>query len=412
MTPFQLIAILFTLAAAFGFINARFIGLPDNIGILALSLVFSLVLLGLTTIGASEWLEWARAAVAEVKFSQALLNGMLSIILFTGALHVDLNALGRQGWLVGLLATLGVVVTAGLVGVGLYGVQALLGLQLPFLYCLLFGVLIAPTDPVAVLGLFRRAGVSEQFATKVKGEALFNDGMTIVLFLALSGMVGAGQNGGEPFGILFAQKVFGGLGLGLATGLIAFWLLRSLNGYTVEVIVTLALVSGTYALALHFHLSGPLAVVVAGLLLGHHGRRFALSDATEAHLDTFWDFMDELVNILLFLLIGLAMLNISFGFTELVAGILTIPLVLLARFIVVSATVKPLALWRASERGTVRMLTWAGLRGSVSVALALSLPLSAETDLIVTITYVVVVFSILVQGLTIKPAARRFLPHP
>lgn len=414
MTQFELIAILFTLAAVLGFVNAHFIGLPHNIGILALSLIFSLALLGLSAIGAAGWVGWAQTAVAEVEFSQTLLNGMLSVILFAGAVQVDLKNLGRQGWLVGLLATLGVVVTALLVGAGLYGVQALLGLQLPFLYCLLFGVLIAPTDPVAVLGVFQRAGVPESFATKMKGEALFNDGMSIVLFLALSGMVGygqsaAGQTGGGQIGMLFVREVFGGIGLGLATGAVAFGMLRSLNGYTVEVLVTLALVSGGYALALSLHCSGPLTVVVAGLLLGNHGRRFAVSPATEEHLDTFWDLLDELVNILLFLLIGLTMLSISFGTAELLAGAIAIPLVLLARLIVVSGIVKPLALWRPYERGTIPMLTWAGLRGGVSVALALALPASPQTQQIVAITYVVVVFSILVQGLTITPVARRLM---
>lgn len=356
MTLFQLIAVLFTLAAVFGYINAHLLGMPVNIGVMAISLVFSIALLGLQAIGATGLIGWAEETARTVQFDQAVLNGMLSVILFTEALHVDLDSLFRQGGTIGLLATVGVAVTAALVGVGVYGVQALLGLQLPFIYCLVFGALIAPTDPIAML---------------------------------------------------FVKEVLGGLGLGLAIGFISYWLLRSLNGYTVEVLITLAVVSGGYALALYWHFSGPLTVVAAGLLIGNHGRRFAVSDETEEHLDTFWDLMDELVNIVLFLLIGLEVLQIGFGASDLLAGLLAIPLVLLVRLVTVSGIVYPLSLRRPHARGTVPMLTWAGLRGGISVALALSLPASPERDLIVGMTYVVVVFSVLVQGLTVRPLVRR-----
>lgn len=403
MSLFEIIAILLCLSALFSYINARFIGLPTSIAIMAFSLAFSLVLIGLNQLGLTGLADWAEQLVGGADLGPTLLNGLLSFLLFAGALHVNLEELADQKWLVALLATLGVVVTTALVGGAMWYVLAWLGSPLRFIYCLLFGAVVAPTDPVAVMAILKSLNAPTSLTTKIAGESLFNDGVAVVLFIAILGIAqGQREASFESIGMLFLHEAVGGLVLGFLLGLLGYHLLKNLDNYQVEVLITVALVAGGYALASRLHTSGPLAVVVAGLMIGNQGREFAMSKQTEKQLDTFWEMVDELLNAVLFLLVGLELLIITFELPALWAGLAAIPLVLLARFVAVGIPVVALQPFREFKPNPIKALTWGGLKGGISVALALSLPFGPERDLILPMAYEVVVFSILVQGLTVK----------
>lgn len=403
MSLFEIIAILLCLSALFSYINARFIGLPTSIAVMAFSLAFSLVLIGLNQLGMTGLADWAEQVVGEADLGQTLLNGLLSFLLFAGALHVNLEELADQKWLVALLATLGVVLTTFLVGGAMWYVLEWLDTPLPFIYCLLFGAVIAPTDPVAVMAILKSVDASESLTTKIAGESLFNDGVAVVMFIAILGIAsGEREATFGSIGLLFLEEAVGGLVLGFMLGLLGYHMLKHLDNYQVEVLITVALVAGGYALASRLHMSGPLAVVVAGLMIGNQGREFAMSKKTEQQLDTFWEMVDEVLNAVLFLLIGLELLIVTFELPALWAGLAAIPLGLLARLVAVGVPVMVLKPFRDFKPNPIKALTWGGLKGGISVALALSLPMGPERDLILTMAYVVVVFSILVQGLTIK----------
>ncbi len=396
-----------TLAAVFAYLNHRFIGLPTTIGVMLIALAVSLGILLIGNLAVPELADWGHGLLTELDFSETVLEGMLSFLLFAGALFVNLENLARQKWLIAGLASLGVLVSTGLVGTGAWLLFRGLGLELPLLHCLLFGALISPTDPIAVLGILKTAGVPETLETKIAGESLFNDGVAVVVFLVL---LEAARHGGVAPGAvagLFVQEAVGGALFGLAVGGAAYAMLRSLDSYQVEILITLAVVMGGYALAHTLHLSGPIAMVVAGLLLGNHGRVLAMSERTRRHLDTFWELVDEILNAVLFVLIGLEVLALSFGGTDLLAGLILIPVVLAARFVSVSLPVTVLRPLRGFSPGVVRILTWGGLRGGISVALALSLPPGEARDLLLPATYLIVLFSLAVQGLTVGRVARR-----
>ncbi len=407
MSLFEIIAILLCLSALFSYINARFIGLPNSIAVMAFSLAFSLILLGLKPLGVTGLADWAEQLVGGADLGPTLLNGLLSFLLFAGALHVNLDELADQKWLVALLATVGVVLTTFLVGGAMWYVLQWLGSPLPFIYCLLFGALVAPTDPVAVMAILKSLNAPASLSTKIAGESLFNDGVAVVMFIAILGIAqGRHEASFENIGMLFLHEAVGGLVLGFLLGLLGYHLLKNLDNYQVEVLITVALVAGGYALASRLHTSGPLAVVVAGLMIGNHGRAFAMSKKTEEQLDTFWEMVDEVLNAVLFLLIGLELMIITFELPSLWAGIIAVPLVLLVRFVSAGIPVVALQPFRDFRPNPIKALTWGGLKGGISVALALSLPMSEERDLILPMTYVVVVFSILVQGLTVKRVLR------
>lgn len=403
----DLCALLLTLAALFGYVNHRFVGLPTTIGVMLIAIVLSLVLTLGGALGFTAGEAMARAVVSEIDFNEALMHGMLSFLLFAGALHVDLAELARFRWLVATLATVGVLASTFMVGGAAWLVFGLLGIELPFIYCLVFGSLIAPTDPVAVLAILKTAGVSRALETKVAGESLFNDGVAVVVFLVLSGVAVSGvEIRVVDIAGLFVQEALGGAICGLVLGGIAYYLLKTIDNYQIEVLITLSLVAGGYALATRLHISGPIAMVVAGLLIGNRGRVLAMSDTTRRHLDSFWELVDEVLNAVLFLIIGLEVLIIAMDGRYIVAGVLMIPLVLLARLISVSVPVRALRMTADFSPRTVRVLTWGGLRGGISVALALSLPAGVERELLVSVAYVIVVFSILVQGTTMPRMMR------
>jgi CPA1 family monovalent cation:H+ antiporter len=302
-----------------------------------------------------------------------------------------------------------------LVGTAMFYILGFFGSGMPYIYCLLFGAIISPTDPIAVLGILRDAGAPKTLEVKITGESLFNDGVGVVVFLSLLAVAtggGAEGHGGasvKDIAVLFLEEALGGVVFGLVLGLAAYWLLKSVDNYQVEVLVTLAVVAGGYALAWSVHTSGPLAMVVAGLLVGNHGRQFAMSDRTREHLDMFWELVDEILNAVLFVLIGLELVAVSLNGTALLLGLVAIPVVLLARFLALGVPVSILKIFRPFTPGALRIMTWGGLRGGISVALALALPRGPEREIILTMTYTVVVFSILVQGLTLKGLVARTL---
>ncbi|HEX9742494.1 MAG TPA: sodium:proton antiporter [Nitrospiraceae bacterium] len=409
MSLFNTITILLCLSAVFGYVNHRFLKLPLTIGLMASALVMSLgVLAAGKVVGGVE--EQVRQFMGGIDFNEAVLHGMLSCLLFAGALHVNLSQLLDLKWVVGTLATVGVVLSTFITGLlGYYGFD-LIGLHLPLIYCLLFGALISPTDPIAVMGLIKQARLPKALEVKIVGESLFNDGVGVVVFAVIASLIPRESVGALDVAQLFAEEALGGVVLGLVLGYAAYAMLKSVDNYQVEILITLALVTGSFALADALHTSGPLAVVVAGLLIGNQGRRLAMSDKTRGHVDAFWDLIDEILNAVLFVLIGLEVLVLSYRTEYVEAGLLAIPIVLLARLLSVGAQVKLFSFVREFSKRTIAILTWGGLRGGISVALALSLPPGPSRDAIVTITYAVVVFSILVQGLTMGRLIRPTSP--
>ena len=412
MELFETIAVLITLAAAFGYLNQRFLRLPQTIALMLMSLVVAggLVLLGRVAGPLGQQIEKAAEdLIWGINLDKVLLQGMLSLLLFAGALHVNLDDLAASKWSIGTFATIGVIGSTFAVGAMIYALSRCMDLPLRWIHCLLFGALISPTDPIAVLSILKKAGAPKALETKIAGESLFNDGIGVVVFLSLL-EIATGGHGASAGGMvrLFVVEAVGGIAFGLVLGYAAYRLLKSVDNYQVEILITLSLVLGGYALAGRIHTSGPLAMVAAGLLVGNHGRRLAMSDRTREHLDTFWELVDGILNAVLFVLIGLEVLVLKEKFSGkyLLAGGLAVPLVLLARLVSVGVPVRLLSLRRDFAPRAIRVLTWAGLRGGISVAMALrlhtALPGEPAARLTLTMTYVVVAFSILVQGLTVK----------
>ena len=410
MDLYQVSSLLITLAALFNYANYKWLKLPTTIGIMAMALVLSLIVLAVGQVFPVVE-HTADALLAEIDFSKALMNGMLGLLLFAGALHVDLGSLTAQKGVIALLATVGVLASTFIVGATMFLVLPLLGLELSLIHCMLFGSLIAPTDPIAVLGVLKTLGAPKSLETKIAGESLFNDGVGVVVFLALLGIAGlnphhSGEFTAATVAITFIQEAFGGAAFGGMIGWLAYLLLKNADDYQVEILISLATVMGGYALAQALHLSGAIAMVVAGILLGNQGRAFAMSERTRRHLDTFWELVDEILNAVLFSLIGLEMLVLTLDTTYVLAGVLAVPITLGARLIAVGLPMRMIPRVRRSPHA-VKVLTWGGLRGGISVALALWLggllgeEHRVQRDLLLVMTYVVVVFSIVVQGLTV-----------
>lgn len=402
MSALNIAAILVTVSALFSFINYRFIKLPTTIGLMLIALVVSLLLLAAGKLGLGELETQAKTLLSAIDFNQTLMQGMLSFLLFAGALHINLNDLAKQKWVISSLATFGILISTFLIGGLSYFLLNWLGVGLPFIYCLLFGSLISPTDPIAVLGILKSANAPKTLETKIAGESLFNDGVAVVVFIVLLGIAASGDEiSAGHIALIFLEEAVGGVVFGFAIGWLTYQMLKQVDNYQVEVLLTLALVMGGYALASAIHVSGPIAVVVAGLLIGNHGRMFAMSEHSREHLDTFWELIDEILNAVLFVLIGLEVLVLPFTSDVLIAGLALIPLILAARFTSVGLTITLLRFRREFTPGVIKILTWGGLRGGISVALALSLPAGEARDVILAITYIVVIFSIVVQGLSI-----------
>ena len=403
-----------TLAAVFGYINYRWLKLPSTIGLVVIALATSLGVIALdAAVPNLNLRDTARAAFLQIDFHETLMEGLLSFLLFAGALHVNLDELLARKWAIGSLATVGVLISTALNAIGIFYLAQLLGIDLPFVWALLFGALISPTDPVAVLGILKNVpGVPPSLRAKIAGESLFNDGVGVVVFAILLAIAVGGGHGGEAIGALdvvelFVVEALGGALLGLLTGLVAFYAIKSIDDYNLEILITLSLVMLTYGIASQLHVSGPIAVVIAGLLMGNHGTRHAMSDKTRQHVETFWNLLDEILNAALFLLIGFEVIALSFTTPELLGMLAAIPIALAARFVAVSLPITVLGLRQEFTKGAIPVLTWGGLKGGISVALALSLPDVAAREPILAITYGVVVFSIIVQGLSIRRVVER-----
>jgi Na+:H+ antiporter len=413
MSLFELFSVLIVVVALCGYLNYKLVRLPDTIGITAVALILSLIMAALGA-GAPQIAQWGQQAIRGLDFPALVFHGMLGPLLFAGSLHVDVSALAQARWTILLLATLGVVISTLLVGVAFFYCAGFFGLQIPLIYCLLFGALISPTDPIAALGLLRKAGVPERLQIKITGESLFNDGTGVVAFILLLGIAtGTSPPGfGSALGML-AWEVLGAVGFGLAFGYAGFVLLRGVDSYAVETLITLAMPTAGYAIAEAMQVSAPIAVVIMGLVVGNHGKQYAMSERTRERLFSFWELADDLLNLLLFGLIGLELMALAATAQRYLGpALLAIPLVLGARFVSVGLPILALRRFQAFEPHTIKMMTWAGLRGAISVALALSLPQGESREAIVTATYVVAVFSILVQATTIQPLARRWARKP
>lgn len=389
--------------AVLAYLNHRFVRLPTTVGVMAIALGISLFMVGLDALGLDHGLrQYEDSFLRSIDFSDLLMQGMLSFLLFAGALHVDLRALRKYRWQVAALALLGTLISTIAVGLGMWAVLPLVGVSLPLLYCMLFGALISPTDPIAVMGILRSAGAPRNLELVIAGESLFNDGVGVVIFALLLGIAVSGSGPSLPAAAgLLLREAGGGIAFGLLLGYVTFRLMRSIDQYQVEVLLTLAAVMGGYALASHLHVSGPLAMVVCGLMIGNGGRALAMSDNTRRYLDMFWELLDGILNAVLFVLIGLEVLLIAFTGPILLGGALAIAVTLVARWLTVGLPVGVARRFFKLPHGSSRVLTWGGLRGGISVALALSLPIGGEREIILALTYCVVVFSILVQGLTI-----------
>ncbi len=432
MDPFSIASTVVVLSAICGYINVRFLKLPNAIGLMIVSIAATFLL------AASSWIDpgpfdAVQAWVRKIDFEHVLLDILLGFLLFAGALHTNFEQLHRYRWPVLVFATIGVVVSTSIAAGLMYWALSWIGLSVPFLHCLLFGALISPTDPIAVMGILRKAKVPKSLEIKIVGESLFNDGVGVVLFLTILSIVNAGghatgteteiiKEAGEHalegagagwLGIvqLLSQEVLGGLALGLALGWITYKLMKSIDDYEIEVIITLACVMGGYSLAHYLHVSAPLAMVAAGLFVGNDiVRGSAMSRVTEQYVDKFWELTDVMLNVVLFVMIGLEVLILNMAKEYLWASAFAVGIVLLARFI---SLIVPIQFFRRrlefSPYATT-LMAWGGLRGGISIALALSLPPTANRDLFLTVTYGVVVFSIVVQGLSIGALAKRLLP--
>ncbi len=460
MDLFTISAVVISLSALFGYLNVRFLKLPNTVGMMVVAILFTLGLFATALVNDMP-LRLAKSLIASVDFQTVLLEVMLGFLLFAGAMHTNFDQLRVQRWPIILFATFGVLSSTFLVATMMYFLLPQFGMQASFVHCLLFGALISPTDPIAVLGILKKCGVPKKLETKIVGESLFNDGVGVVVFMTIMSIAiagsatAAGENGGVSNDVatsqttestpsesaasmssnhtehaagdanhatdasltgvlrLFVQEVFGGIAWGLILGYGTYKLMKSIDDYEVEVLITLACVMGGYAFALYFHLSAPLAIVVAGLIVGHDTiRGSAMSEQTESYVDRFWELMDIMMNAILFVLIGLELLIISFQTEFLEIGAIAIAMVLVSRYL---SLLIPVSLFKRRLEfvpHTLTIMTWGGLRGGISIALALSLRPEMNRELFLTVTYVVVVFSIGFQAMTIGPLARKLIGSP
>jgi monovalent cation:H+ antiporter, CPA1 family len=413
LDTYSILTFLIVLTAAFSYVNFRFIRLPSTIGVMLVSLLFSLLILGVGKFFPG-LLRHPTAIISSIDFERVLMRVMLSFLLFAGAIHINLNDLKKEGTSILAFSTLGVLISTVLVGTLLYFTFPMFNQQISYIYCLVFGALISPTDPIAVMGIIRSTGIPASVEIKIAGESLFNDGVGVVVFTILLeiALFGNDKLTVRHVARLFIQEAAGGILWGIMLGYLGFLLLRSIDHYQVEVLITIAMVMGGYLFASLLHISGPLAMVAAGIIIGNKGKSFAMSTITRDYISKFWELIDEILNALLFLLIGLEMIVFTLKWVTFWIGCIAIVVVLIARFLSLLLPMTMLSSRRSFEKSLLPILTWGGLRGGISVALALSLPGGEFRDEVVTITYIIVIFSILVQGLTIGKLARKLTAGP
>jgi len=409
MDLFTVITILVVFSAIFGYVNVRFFKMPNTIGLMFITILFTLILFGLSYFD-STLLEKEKQFISSIDFKTVLMDVMLSFLLFAGALHTNFQQLKVQRKPILTFATFGTISSTFIIGIFIYYLLQIIDLNVDFIYCLLFGALISPTDPIAVLGILKKVGAPKILETKIVGESLFNDGVGVVIFITIYQIAKVG--GDVSLGHvaeLFLVEVAGGIGLGLILGWVTYRLLKSIDNYEIEVIITIALVMGGTVIAQRLHLSAPLAMVTAGLIVGNDTVREAtMSGETEQYVDKFWELVDVLLNTILFVLIGMEILILTFDKKYILAGALSIPLLLMARYLSLMIPIKIFAKKLDFVPNTNLIMTWGGLRGGISIALALSLTQEMHRDLFLVITYIVVVFSIIVQGLTVGRVIKRY----
>jgi CPA1 family monovalent cation:H+ antiporter len=407
MDLFHLFSILIVLSAGFAYINFRYLKLPNAIGLMLVSLLFSFLILIL-----GHYFPTFKESVAlkmdTINFSEILLEGMLSFMLFAGAIHIKFKDLNNEKLSILLFSTISVLISTFIIGFASYYLLTFIGTDVKLIHAMLFGALISPTDPIAVLSILKSAGVSKSLETKIAGESLFNDGVAVVVFITILKLAQPGANlEVSSILLLFGQEAVGGLLLGLAVGYLGYKLIASIDHYQVEVLITLAVVMGGYTFAHYIHVSGPLAMVAAGLIIGNQGKKLGMSDVTAEYIDKFWELIDEILNAVLFVLIGLELLIIQTNQKIVLASIILLFLTLVTRYISVYIPSIAVRLKERITQKTLLILTWGGLRGGISIALALSIAPEFHKDIWVTITYVIVCFSILVQGMTIGKFAKK-----
>ena len=407
MAVYYIISILIFLTAVFAYVNERWIKWPATIGIMAIALLCS-VLIAVTGKLVPAYTSYTRLLVANISFGPVLIKIMLGFLLFAGALHIDANKLNKEKWPIAVLATVGTFSSTFIVSVMAYYLFRIFNLQIPYICCLLFGGLISPTDPISVMGILKTAGIPQTLELKIAGESLFNDGVGVVIFLTIMEVAVNGTGSfsvGNTF-LLFIREAVGGIVFGTILGYLAYLAIKSIDNYKVEVLITLTVVMCGYPMADYFHLSGPLAIIMAGIVIGTKVKEAGMSEISLDYLGKFWDLTDELFNAVLFLLMGMEMLVIKINLTIMAIGLIMILMVLFARYLSVAMPVTFLRLWIKFEKNAVLIFTWGGLRGGLSVAMALSLPVAMYRDEFVLITYIIVVFSVIVQGLTIGKVAK------
>ncbi|MCJ8165762.1 sodium:proton antiporter [Pontibacter sp. E15-1] len=408
MELFHIFSAILVISAIFAYINQQYIKLPTAIALLLAGLLVS-VLVQVMGAVSPPFEHWVESSLREINFSEVLLEFMLSFLLFAGALHTDLEKLAKSKWTVMVFATFGVLISTVVTGTLFYYLLQIVGQPISYIHSLLFGALISPTDPIAVLGILKKANIPKTLEVSITGESLFNDGVGVVIFISLFQIAERGMANieGSFIAELFLAEVGGGIGLGLLIGYIAFFFMRRIDHYQTEVLISLAVVTGGYSIASFLHFSGPLAMVAAGLLIGNQGTKLAMSQQTADYLTKFWEMVDEVFNAILFVLIGLEMMLVPFRWEYAVVGLITTGIVLVVRYVSLALPSYALRLHRTFTPGTLPIMTWGGLRGGISIALALSLSPEMHRDMIVAITYGVVLMSLVVQGLTIEPLIRR-----
>jgi CPA1 family monovalent cation:H+ antiporter len=405
MTAFQILALLLTFAALGSFVNAKYLKLPSTVGLMLVALLMST---GAIILNRFDWFDLGQvsAFVRQVDFSSLFLHGMLSFLLFAGALHINLSELKRFRIIVIVLATVGVVMATFITGGLVWGAASVLGISMPIVYALLFGALIAPTDPVAVLSVLKDSPVSKSLRIKIASESLFNDGAGVVVFLILLSVAAGGAVPSLPeMAVSVVWQGIGSIALGAALGWLTCLLLHKIDDYKVEILLTLALVAGGYSIAEGAHVSGPITMVIAGLMIGNQGR-LSMSKKTREHLDVFWELLDEILNALLFMFMGLQLMVFAITAPHLAIGLAAIIATLVGRYLSVALPVVIMRTHYRFEKGTIRLMTWGGLRGGISIAMALALPPGPEKELILAMTYITVIFSILFQGTTFRHVIR------
>jgi CPA1 family monovalent cation:H+ antiporter len=397
-------SVLIVLCAIFSYINVRFLKLPATIGVMVIALLVSLGLIATESLFPATFSRFS-SLLRSIDFSDILMGAMLNFLLFAGAIHINLNDLKEQRLPVIVFSTISVVISTFVVGGLMYYALSFLGFNAPFIQCLVFGALISPTDPIAVLGILKQAGVPKSLETKVAGESLFNDGVAVVVFVTLLSVARGNDVDLSVASIswLLAKEAIGGVILGIILGFGGSMMMKKIDSYKVDVLITLAIVMGGYLVAHSMHMSGPLAMVAAGLVVGNYGRTKALSEVSKDYLDKFWELIDEIMNAILFLIIGLELLIIPDLSLYWKIGMISILIVLFARFMSIWIPTKLIPFRNNKfDRKTITILVWGGLRGGVSIALALSIDSDLNKDLFLSITYFVVLFSIIVQGLTVS----------